>query len=328
MKNSLSKAIHLPSAVSLGLLTLLLVLFAPIMAWAQEQPTSTPQETTTVGPEAASESRVMTIAELIDVLTQEADKKNPRAMLTLGMLYERGYPQIRNYGKALNWYQKAAELDLAEAYFNVGVCYEFGMGTAPDFKKALDSYLLASKKGLAQADFKLASLYLNGQEVPVDTEKGLKYLNAAADQGLTAAIKEQGALYYFGNLGTTRDLTKALEIFTKAAEAGDPEAMKNVGIMYSSGEGVGANKTIGLKWYLLAQRFGFQNEAMDNSINELKSGLTEAQIKTAETEANVWAEQFQAAQEARAAAAQEAAAVQPPAAPAAPAKPATPPKKK
>jgi TPR repeat protein len=321
----INKLLHCPLAIVVVLLSLSVIV--PVVMLAQDnskpaapvgQPSSTVEQTTTVGSgENLEQQQTITVEEFVRLLEKEAENKNPKATLLLGTLYERGlgYPP-RNYGKAFEYYKKAADLDWPEAFFNLGVCYEIGIGITPDFKKALENYLTASKKGLPMADFKLASLYINGLEVPQDTELGLKYLTAAADKGLTAAIKEVGALYYYGRLGKPKDLTKALEVFRQAAEAGDAEAMKNVGIMYKSGEGSAVNLVEGLKWYLLASQFGYQNEDMTTIIAEIKTSLKADEVAKAENEAKIWTEQFTAAQEAKAKAAQEAETATKPPAPA------------
>jgi TPR repeat protein len=248
--------------------------------------------------------------ELLNMLQVEADKNNPRAMLTLGNIWEGSVSlQNRNYGKALDWYKKAAALDLTEAYFHVGVCYEIGMGVPPDLQVALENYEKASAKGYAPADFKLAVLYLNGAEgLTQDVDKGMAHLNTAADSGLTLALKELGALYYYGRLNVGKNLTKALEIFGRAAEGGDAESMKNLGAMIISGEGRATDKVEGLKWYLLAQRYGYNMAEMTETVNNIKSGMTTEEVAKAEAEAQAWDEKFAAEREAKELADQAAAA--------------------
>jgi TPR repeat protein len=266
----------------------------------------------------APQQVTLTFEQLIEVLQAEADKNNPRAMLALGNIWENGInSQNINYGKALEWYQKAANLDATEGYFRLGLCYEIGMGTTPDFPKAMLNYQKASEKGFPLADFKLAVLYMGGStELPADVDLGLKYLNAAAEQGLTVAQKELGALFYYGRLNVARDLTKAIAFFAQAAEAGDAESMKNIGAMTVIGEGTSANKAEGLKWYLLAQLFGYDNDEMRTTIGNIKSDMRAEDIAKAEADSQAWADNFRAQQEARAQAAQAAQAAA--AAPAAP----------
>jgi TPR repeat protein len=294
------------AGVALACLAAVAVLAGPALA---QDPAPAPPAAE-AGEAAGPQQVTISFEELLAMLQAEADKQNPRAMLTLGNIWEGGVTiQNRNYGKALEWYQKAADLDMTEAYYHVGVCYEIGMGTPPDLAKALQNFEKASQKGYAPADFKLAVIYLNGAEgVAQDLDRGMRHLNTAADSGLTVALKELGALYYYGRLNVGKNLTKALEIFSKAAEGGDAESMKNLGAMIISGEGRATDKVEGLKWYVLAQEYGYNMPEMQQTIDSIKSGMTADQIATAEAEAKSWSEKFRAEQEAQAQAVQAAAA--------------------
>ncbi|MDR1546882.1 MAG: sel1 repeat family protein [Deltaproteobacteria bacterium] len=225
----------------------------------------------------------------LDALVKDAEAGKPEAMLTMGSLWERGlYVPSRNYGKAAEWYQKAADAGLAEGLYNLGVCYEIGMGVVPNIPKALELYQRAAEKKLGVADYKLGKLYLNGMDLERDLTKGLDYLNQAANGGFTLAIKELALISYMGLYDQPRDLTKAMNIFTRAAEAGDPEAMKNVGAMIAAGEGLKADQIQALKWFLLAQRFGPELN-LQPVIDDLKGKLKPPQIAEAESLAKDWA---------------------------------------
>ena len=294
-----------------ALLAVAALIVIPSPAFSQDEPATEAEEAVTPEDgEAGPQSMTVSLPELLNMLQTEADKQNPRAMLTLGNIWEGSISiQNRNYGKALEWYQKAADLDLTEAYFHVGVCYEIGMGTAPNMETALENYEKASAKGFAPADFKLAVIYLNGVDgVTQDVDKGMRHLNAAADSGLTLALKELGAMYYYGRLNVPKNLTKALEIFDKAAEGGDPESMKNLGAMIISGEGRAADKVEGLKWYLLAQKYGYTVPEMQGTIDGIKAGMTTEEVAKAEAETEAWSEKYEANLQAQAAANQAAAA--------------------
>jgi TPR repeat protein len=268
---------------------------------AQASPApETAQTAASVAPAEGQSSNTITVEQLLAALEAQAKENDPRAMLALGNLYERGINNNpkRNLGTALGWYQKAAALEEPVAYFNVGTCYEVGLGTAPDQKKALDNFVKAADKGLAQAELKLASLYLNGQDVPLSIPMGMDYLTRAADQGFVQALMELGAIEYYGLFEQPRDLTKARDNFTKAANAGEPVAMKNLAAMNIAGEGMEANKAQGLTWYILAQQFGFNPPDLQTTIDEVKGGLKANEISQAEKNAQDWADKFKARVEA------------------------------
>ncbi|MDR2367996.1 MAG: hypothetical protein LBF58_07815 [Deltaproteobacteria bacterium] len=272
------------------------------------QPSNAPAPTT--GDAAAQPTQqTITAEQLLTELEKQAKDKNPNAMIILGSLYERGLNNSpkRNFGKALDWYQQAANLDLPEGIYNVGVCYEIGMGVAPDMTKAMDNFQKAAGKGLPQAELKLASLYLNGDGVKADVTKGMDYLQKAADKNFPQAIMELGIVYYYGTFDKKRDLTQAKDLFQKAANLGQPAAMQNLAVMSVAGEGMVANKTQGLKWYLLSQQFGFNSPDMQTTIDGIKAEMAAAEVSKAEAEAKQWADDFRAKVEANQAAARAAA---------------------
>ena len=53
----------------------------------------------------------------------------------------------RDYKKAVEWYLKAAEQDLAEAQLNLGVMYVLGQGVIEDNIEAYKWFLLAGMNG-------------------------------------------------------------------------------------------------------------------------------------------------------------------------------------
>jgi TPR repeat protein len=73
------------------------------------------------------ETQTITPEALFALMVVNAEKGQSKAMLNLGLLYEQGLGVARNFTKALEWYQKAANAGEGEAYMRVGVCYEIGV---------------------------------------------------------------------------------------------------------------------------------------------------------------------------------------------------------
>ena len=67
------------------------------------------------------------------------------ANLYLGILYDwYSYPEL-DYAKAMEWYEKAADLGNATAMDNIGWLYENGLGVERDLSKAQEWYDKAAK---------------------------------------------------------------------------------------------------------------------------------------------------------------------------------------
>ncbi len=249
--------------------------------------------------------RPVTASEAVALLTEAAGKGQAPAMLSLGSLYENGIGVPRNYTKALDWYKKAAEAKQAEGYYNLGVCYEVGMGVAANPDEALASFKKAAEMELPQAFYKLASVYIAGDLVKADNAEAMNYLDKASKAGHSMAANEMGVIYLNGMLEQKPDGKKALEMFTRSAELGNMEAMKNIAVMYKDGLSRDKEPASALKWYLIAQDFGYQAADISQIIEALKKSLKEKEIKTAEDDAKKWTEDVKAELAKKAAAAKD-----------------------
>jgi TPR repeat protein len=218
----------------------------------------------------------------------QAEKGDPAAMLRLGGLYEQGLAVPRNYGKAREWYEKAAAAGLAEGYYNTGLCYEIGMGAETDLAKAAANFEQAAALGLPPALYKLGLWHQDGTGVDKNTAKALEYLALAADGGHDFAANDLGVIYSKGALGQKQNLKLALNLFLQAAEKGNPEAMKNIAVLFKNGFNGKPNPVKALKWYAIARDCGYSSPDLTAVTDALRQGMTPEQIAAAETEAAAW----------------------------------------
>lgn len=272
------------------LLALGLCFLSPLQAQAA-QAAPAPAPAPAQAPAPAGQQRIQPEAAFA-LMAGEAEKGNAVAMLALGQFYEQGVGVPRNYGKALEWYGKAAQAGQAGGYYNVGVCYEVGMGTAPDMAKAVQSFNKAADLGLAQAMYKLSAVYISGSGVSPDMNKGISWLGKAADAGLGQAANELGMVYLSGLLGQKKNEKKALEMFSKAADLGNLEAIKNLGLLYRDGLGVKADPAKAYTWFLIARRGGYAGEDIARVLGLLEGSLGKAQLEQAQKEADTWLESY------------------------------------
>ena len=107
---------------------------------------------------------------------------------------------------------------------NLGALYAVGDGVPKDLTEAARLYRAGADKGNRTAMFNLGMLYADGRGVPKDEAQALTWLRAAADKNLPAAMTVIGDFYQSGRGGLARDAAKAREWWTRAAEAGDPDA--------------------------------------------------------------------------------------------------------
>ena len=82
--------------------------------------------------------------------------------------------------------------------------------------------------------------------VPADDASQLAMVRKRVDKGDVEAIKALGDSYYSGDLGLTKDVSRATELWTEAAELGSLGAHYELGCKYYNGRGVEENKTRGV----------------------------------------------------------------------------------
>ena len=148
-----------------------------------------------IGAVAAVLSLTAFAEEAVNVLKTvraNAEKGNAAAMNILGDFYFNGDHVGKDYGKAINWYKKAAEKGNSAAMCNLGVCYQYGLGASindENFALAIEWYKKAAEKGYARAQYHLGNCYEN---LKIDD----KIKDKATRDALAAKHREQAFPWY------------------------------------------------------------------------------------------------------------------------------------
>jgi TPR repeat protein len=178
--------------------------------------------------------------------SQRADSTTPSA----GSEYEAGKDFLHGRGveknpeKALEYFQKAAELGHIEAPGAIGYFYSAGLVVEKDDAKAAEFFQKGSEKGSAIAKFNLGRLYLDGKGGLSGTDNGVDLMEAAAAMGLPEAHSALAEIYFLGlfNEQHLPDYTKAVPHVKAAAASGEPAAINMMGVMKQSGLGLEKDK--------------------------------------------------------------------------------------
>ena len=173
---------------------------------------------------------------------------NPRAQLSIGFMYANGQSVPQDYVKAMKWYLKAAEQDLALAQFNLGVMYENGQGVPQNYAEAVRWYRKSAEQGRADAKCNLGYMYQKGQGVPQDYSEAVRWYREGAEQGNAQAQFNLGLMYSDGR-GVRQDYEEAMQWYRKSAEQGFAPAQNNLGDMYYHGQGVAQDYSEAVRWY-------------------------------------------------------------------------------
>lgn len=92
----------------------------------------------------------------IETLIMEASAGNSQAMNDLGMAYYEGTLLSKNYSKAMEWLQKAADAGETDCYYTIGMIYEKGGdGIKQNMDAAMSWYNKAADLGDEDAKLKL-----------------------------------------------------------------------------------------------------------------------------------------------------------------------------
>ena len=138
-------------------------------------------------PDANSEEE-----EIKRVMKRIKKHNDPVAMIEIG---KRRYHE-GDYGKALQYYAKAAELGDLDAQFLLGGLYHHGQGVEKDVKKAVDHLEQAAIGGHPLARSILADYEVKNKR----PDRAVKHLIIAANLGHERSVKELREHYSDGNM--------------------------------------------------------------------------------------------------------------------------------
>lgn len=156
-------------------------------------------------------------------LREAAATGDPKALFEIGNRYAEGRGVAEDVAKAVSWYEKAAEQDLAPAQYRVGSFYEKGMGVARDIAKAKQWYEKAAANGNASAMHNLAVLHAMGTDGTGDNEVAARWFARAAELGVRDSQFNLGILSAKG-VGMQQNLQEAYKWFALVAKGGDKDA--------------------------------------------------------------------------------------------------------
>lgn len=167
-----------------------------------------------------------------------ADKGDKEAMYNLALCYINGNGGVQqNYNQATYWFAKAAKKNYAPAQALLAYCYFHGTGVMKDYKQAWDLAQKAVRQNDASANYLIAQMCKEGTYVKQSIASYLQYLKRAADLGDEDAQLELGKMYLYGNEKpyVSQNISKGLDLYYKAAEQNNGEALLQIGCLTRDG---------------------------------------------------------------------------------------------
>ena len=159
-------------------------------------------------------------------------------------------------GKLMIESSASAGFPMAVAY-----CHYMGMnGLKKDFKKAFDEFMKIEKdmNGYHWAQLMIGNCYNHGNGTEKDMTKAVEWYTKSGKQGNSDAICSLGVCYDNGD-GVDQDKTKAFELYEKSALLGNSTGMYNVGLFYENGVGVTRNLNKAKEWFTKAAAQCYEN---------------------------------------------------------------------
>ena len=160
------------------------------------------------------------------ILEPLADGGDGRAINLLGVMHEFGDGVAQNTVRAIELYERAAELGNAHGWNNLGLLYQNGApGLPPDMARAGDAYERGVAMGHVGALNNLGAFLENGHAGPPDWVRILDlYERAHAGGDLDATVNI--ASLYFDGRGVPQDQVRAVEYLRLAVAEGFPRAYR------------------------------------------------------------------------------------------------------
>ena len=112
-------------------------------------------------------------------LTKAAEQNYVQAQNELGTYYT----AKQDFAQALNYYQKAAQRDFAEAQCNLANCYYNGTGAERSYEKAAELYRQSARNGYPIAQYRLAHCYFHGEGIGQSDDRAADWFDQACENG-------------------------------------------------------------------------------------------------------------------------------------------------
>ena len=154
---------------------------------------------------------------------------NPIAFMQMAFRHESGDGILQSNTRALEMYNRAAELGNADAYGYIASYYGQGIAVEQDESKTLEFLEVASKKGSLYAHRLLAKFHGRND----DKEKSIKHMKLVASAGDQDSMDDL-MKYYKDKLLSKEDLTQTLRAYqasineTKSKEREDAKVIFRV----------------------------------------------------------------------------------------------------
>jgi TPR repeat protein len=209
-------------------------------------------------------------AEAVKWYTFAANQGDMYAQTALAGMYRHGLGVAQDMQTAIDWYRRAAEQGYLPAQFSLARLYESGDVPGMGASEAAIWYYHAASQGHARAMARLAYMYETGRGLPQDIKEARRwYEKAIEEHAHTPSMVALASLFERGLTGAANERdARALDLYTRAAEAGDGVAQMEMGRLYRTEGSARMRLAEAYKWFALAAEHLPEGELRDAAIVE------------------------------------------------------------
>ncbi|WP_085899521.1 tetratricopeptide repeat protein [Kiloniella majae] len=173
-----------------------------------------------------------------DIWLNLAKSGHARSQYRLGITY---LPILKRDEDGATWVKLAAEQGYALAQYKLGNFYGDGYHGFPlDISKSLEWYRKSADQGHGPSAIFYAKHYLEGRGVPKDEKKYIDVLEHYVTQEVLLAHLVLGNHYEHGYV-TSKDLSRAADLYQRAADLGSESAVKDLSRIQKKIDGIDAS---------------------------------------------------------------------------------------
>ena len=204
-----------------------------------------------------------------------AEKNDKIALNNLGSLYFSGIGVKKDKKRAVELFEKAAQLGNNEASVNLAFVYLTSVKNIDANMRSTIVRLFnqAAEGGNITGQYMMSMIYYNGYGIAKNDERAFVLLKKAAEQYDEAQY--QLALRYMNAEGTPRNYKNAVANLVKAAKQGHIPSMVWLGDILSAGTSYPKNEYEAYIWYNIASVYDAPNVAEKRDILEQKLKIEE-----------------------------------------------------
>ena len=179
------------------------------------------------------------------------------AAFRLGLCKLKGLGTDKNEREAFEWFCRGDELGSVEAMYMKGECLTYGVGTDKDLEAAAEAYLKAVKTEeqisdrVVPAMLSMAICYENGIGIHKNYKKALELYKKASEYGNADAMYRAGRTI-MSSADMKTEYSVARVYILRAARKGHLPAMLLMGIFADEGRGIPQNREDAKRWYTKA----------------------------------------------------------------------------